>query len=106
MRWASQAFSNFNACVNQCKSVGDTYSTCIVETSAGQPTFVDPQYISNCDAKRSVCPSYPTDACDPVNLALLSATSFASLTDCLGLDCGGPAEACVDDVLYCGAVPP
>lgn len=104
-RWRDGAFDSFAACMSQC-SAADTYSSCYVSTSAEQPAFSNPQYLSNCDAKRSVCPTYPADACDPVNLALLSDDAFAALSSCLGLECGGPAEACVDEALYCDADPP
>jgi hypothetical protein len=78
----------------------------MVQTSAEQPSFADPGYISNCDAKRSVCSTYPSAACDPVRLRLLSEAAFADISACLGMECGGPAESCVLAVLSCGTTEP
>ncbi|MBT8495752.1 MAG: hypothetical protein KJO07_22070 [Deltaproteobacteria bacterium] len=105
-RWRTTAFADFARCANQCTGVGDRYANCVVEVSNTQPTFANPQYISNCDAKRSVCPAYPTEACDPVTLRLLSDASFQDLIDCLGEPCDGTASACVNQVVYCGITPP
>ena len=105
-QWRTTAFDQFASCANQCTGVGDRYANCVVEASNAQPTFANPQYISNCDAKRSVCPAYPTEACDPVTLRLLSDAAFQELVGCLGEPCDGTASACVDQVVYCGVTPP
>ena len=105
-RWSAAAFDAFAGCLLQCQSIGDSYATCFVVASSMQPTFVDPQYIANCDAKRSVCPTYPTDACDPVTLGMLSDGTFSNLVHCLGEPCDGTAEACVETVLTCGVAAP
>jgi len=105
-RWTTAAWDDFSVCLLQCQGVGDSYSTCFVVASGQQPTFVNPQYISNCDAKRSVCPAYPANACNPVTLAMLSPATFDDLVGCLGEPCDGSAEACVNDVLYCGVSAP
>ena len=105
-QWRPAAFSAFASCANQCVGVGDRYANCVVETSAAQPTFANGQYIANCDAKRSVCAAYPSDACDPVTLRLLSDQAFSDLEGCLGEPCDGSASACVSEVIYCGVTPP